>query len=155
MLYNTNIYVKIALRGAVQRMATKKRKKKTERKIEKKRQKLQKKETAAGLPAGEDRYSYGAYDFKEYNADAFRKDGYTYTGPKKTGTSSRLDIKRERRRAEADVSRITPKNRSRLVFGFGMILFLMTLLIFRMGYWQIVRADELRTMAAQMQKVDT
>ncbi len=155
MLYNTNIYVKIALRGAVQRMATKKRKKKTERKIEKKRQKLQKKETAAGLPAGEDRYSYGAYDFKEYNADAFRKDGYTYTGPKKTGTNSRLDIKRERRRAEADVSRITPKNRSRLVFGFGMILFLMTLLIFRMGYWQIVRADELRTMAAQMQKVDT
>lgn len=155
MLYNTNIYVKIALRGAVQRMATKKRKKKTERKIEKKRQKLQKKETAAGLPAGEDRYSYGAYDFKEYNVDAFRKDGYTYTGPKKTGTSSRLDIKRERRRAEADVSRITPKNRSRLVFGFGMILFLMTLLIFRMGYWQIVRADELRTMAAQMQKVDT
>ena len=74
-------------------------------------------------------------------------------------TRTRAEIRREkkkyRRRVEADVSRITPKNRSRLVFGFAVILLMMTVLIFRMGYWQIVRADELRTMAASMQKVDT
>ena len=81
------------------------------------------------------------------------------TAAAEANTRTRAEIRREkkryRRRVEADVSRITPKNRSRLVFGFGLILLMMTVLIFRMGYWQIVRADELRTMAASMQKVDT
>ena len=85
-------------------------------------------------------YSYGSFDFDEY---------------KKTEAVDKVDKRRRRMRMERDRTSITPLNRKRLVLGFGMILFLMTLLIFRMGYWQIVRADELRTMAAQMQTVDT
>ena len=82
-------------------------------------------------------YEYGSFDFDEYKgADA-------------------VSAKRERLRRDRDRTSITPKNRNRLILGFFIILLLMTLLIFRMGYWQIVRADELRTMAAAMQKVDT
>ena len=84
-----------------------------------------------------EKYAYGSFSFDEYEGD------------------SKVDVKRIRMRREMDISRITPKNRSRLVLGFAVILILMTALIFRMGYWQIVRADELRTMAASMQKVDT
>ena len=51
--------------------------------------------------------------------------------------------------------RITSMNRRRLAGGFGVILLLMIALIYRMGYWQIVRADELKVMADEMQKVDT
>ncbi len=72
-----------------------------------------------------------------------------------TASERRAAARTERRRREADTSIITPLNRSRLLLGFAAILLLMTALIFRMGYWQIVRADELRTMADQMQKVDT
>ena len=71
------------------------------------------------------------------------------------GGVNAIDEKRERLRQERDRKNITPLNRSRLVLGFALILLAMIALIFRMGYWQIVRADELRTMAAQMQKVDT
>ena len=85
----------------------------------------------------QDKYAYGSFSFDEYEGN------------------NKVDVKRIRMRREMDVSRITPKNRSRLVLGFAVILLLMIALIFRMGYWQIVRADELRTMAAQMQKVDT
>ena len=102
---------------------------------------------------GQEKYAFGSFDYNEYGRDAFRDDGYSaQTRP--TG-NTRLDIKRAKRRLEADTSRITPLNRNRLVAGFAVILILMTALIFRMGYWQIVRADELKTMAASMQKVDT
>ena len=82
-------------------------------------------------------YAYGSFDFVE------------------NGGVNAIDEKRERLRQERDRKNITPLNRSRLVLGFALILLAMIALIFRMGYWQIVRADELRTMAAQMQKVDT
>ena len=61
----------------------------------------------------------------------------------------------QNRRGVYRAYRITPMNRRRLAGGFAVILLLMTALIYRMGYWQIVRADELRVMAAEMQKVDT
>lgn len=50
---------------------------------------------------------------------------------------------------------VTAKNRRRLAAGFFVILLLICVLIFRMGYWQIYKSDELKVMAADMQKVDT
>lgn len=69
------------------------------------------------------------------------------TSPKKT----------EAKRANAKIPKdaVTRTNRNMVTFGFGLILFAMIALMFRMGYWQIVRADELRVMATEMQKVDT
>lgn len=58
-----------------------------------------------------------------------------------------------RRRNNRNV--ITHENRKRLIGGFAALLILMFALIFRMGYWQIVRADDLKLMAADIQKVDT
>ena len=81
-------------------------------------------------------YEYGSFDFNEYGEDA-------------------IAVKREKMRRDRDRVTITPLNRRRLVLGFGLIVFLMIALIYRMGYWQIVRADELKTMAALMQTVDT
>ena len=69
-----------------------------------------------------------------------------------------IDKKREkiRRKALEDNSDlITARNRNRLAMGFGLILLLLFALIFRMGYWQIYKSDELKVMAADMQKVDT
>ena len=60
-----------------------------------------------------------------------------------------------KRRVSSEANRVTPDNRIRLAGGYLVILLLMFALIFRMGYWQIIRADELKTMAASMQKVDT
>lgn len=68
------------------------------------------------------------------------------------------DKKREkiRRKALEDNSNlITSRNRNRLAFGFGIVLLLLFALIFRMGYWQIYKSDELKVLAADMQKVDT
>ncbi len=68
------------------------------------------------------------------------------------------DKKREkirRRVLEDNTEIITAKNRKRLAFGFGLILLALFALILRMGYWQIYKSDELKVMAADMQKVDT
>lgn len=129
--------------------------KKRSRNAEKNTRKPQIQEKKTGLSAGAaaDMYEFGSFDFNEYKPDAFGDDGYTYKAPD-TG-DRKADIRREKRRIEADVRRITPQNRARLLGGFAVILLLMAALIFRMGYWQIIRADELRTMAASMQKVDT
>lgn len=50
--------------------------------------------------------------------------------------------------------RVDSLNRKRLMLGFGFLLLLMVALIFRMGYWQVIKADDLRVMATEMQKVD-
>ena len=55
----------------------------------------------------------------------------------------------------ASPNAVLPVNRRRIALGFGVILLLMFALMLRMGYWQIVRADELRIMATEMQKVDS
>ena len=73
-------------------------------------------------------------------------------------TGKKTNKKREkiRRKALEDNSNlITSRNRKRLAFGFGVILALLFALIFRMGYWQIYKSDELKVLAADMQKVDT
>ena len=73
-------------------------------------------------------------------------------------TGKKTNKKREkiRRKALEDNSNlITSRNRKRLAFGFGVILALIFALIFRMGYWQIYKSDELKVLAADMQKVDT
>ena len=60
-----------------------------------------------------------------------------------------------KRALEEDVRVITSKNRIRLAGGFAVILLVMFALMIRMGYWQIYKSDELKVMAADMQKVDT
>ncbi|MBP3897495.1 MAG: hypothetical protein J6D57_06660, partial [Mogibacterium sp.] len=138
-------------------MAKKRKASKTDNRIEKKREKSRRSKKAVRSTGLDDKYAYGSFDFDEYGKEAFSRDGYEYRG-RDTGDArmdAKRDLKRDRIRREADTSRITPLNRSRLVLGFAVILLLMTALIFRMGYWQIVRADELRTMAVSMQKVDT
>ena len=66
--------------------------------------------------------------------------------------------KREKIRKKAleeDTRVITSRNRNRLALGFGVLLVAMFALILRMGYWQIYKSDELRLLAADMQKMDT
>ena len=46
-------------------------------------------------------------------------------------------------------------NRSRLLLGYLFLLLLMIVLVFRMGHWQIIKADELKEKALAMQKMDT
>ena len=70
----------------------------------------------------------------------------------------KTDKKREKIRRKAlndNTDLITARNRNRLAFGFAVILLLLFALVFRMGYWQIYKSDELKVMAADMQKVDT
>ena len=50
---------------------------------------------------------------------------------------------------------VISNNRTRLITGFLVLVFLIVLLILRMGYWQIVKSSDLKEMAIQMQKVDT
>ena len=64
-------------------------------------------------------------------------------------------IKIRRKALEENSEIITSRNRNRLALGFGLILALLFALIFRMGYWQIYKSDELKVLAADMQKVDT
>ena len=83
---------------------------------------------------------YGTFGFSEYREreEHREKPGFqliTSTEPKRYPISS--------------------VNRTRLLLGFLVLLFLMILLVFRMGYWQIIKADDLKIMAASMQKVDT
>lgn len=73
-------------------------------------------------------------------------------------TDKKIDKKRikiRRKALEDNSDLITSKNRTRLAFGFGVVLLLLFALIFRMGYWQIYKSDELKVLAADMQKVDT
>ena len=72
--------------------------------------------------------------------------------------NTKRNKKREKVRKKAldeNTGVITAKNRNRLAFGFALMLLALFALIFRMGYWQIYKSDELRKMATEMQKVDT
>ena len=76
---------------------------------------------------------------------------------KKTSGRKSSGRKAAAKRAAARIpaSAVLPINRSRIALGFCIILLTLFALMIRMGYWQIVRADELRIMATEMQKVDT
>ena len=69
--------------------------------------------------------------------------------------TDRKRVKIRRKAFEENSEIITSRNRNRLALGFGLILALLFALIFRMGYWQIYKSDELKVLAADMQKVDT
>lgn len=71
-----------------------------------------------------------------------------------------MDINKKREKVkrkalEENREIITSKNRTRLAFGFAVVLLLLCALILRMGYWQIYKSEELKVLAADMQKVDT
>ena len=56
---------------------------------------------------------------------------------------------------EVERNPISSLNRSRLLFGFLLLLLLMSILIIKMGYLQIYKSDELKEKALAMQKIDT
>ncbi|MDY5975057.1 MAG: penicillin-binding transpeptidase domain-containing protein [Anaerovoracaceae bacterium] len=55
----------------------------------------------------------------------------------------------------AKVNQITIKNRTRLLGAFAFILFIMSVLCFRCGWWQIVKGEELADTAAAQQTRDS
>ena len=55
----------------------------------------------------------------------------------------------------AKVNQITIKNRKRLLGAFAFILFIMSVLCFRCGWWQIVKGEELADTAAAQQTRDS
>lgn len=73
---------------------------------------------------------------------------------KKTKSRSEAKIK-SKRELMAQGTAVSAQNRRRLAGGFACMLIAIAALIFRMGYWQIYKADELRLMAVDMQKADT
>ncbi|MBE6042319.1 MAG: hypothetical protein E7220_07345, partial [Clostridiales bacterium] len=105
--------------------------------------KKKKKKVSPERPA-EIKNQRGAYDMDSFSFEEY--DDY----------KEFIKWKRNREKdRDKDSTAIQPDNRARLAGGFAFLLLLMIVLIFRMGYWQIVRADELRLMATDMQKVDT
>lgn len=90
----------------------------------------------------EDKYSdYGAFGFDEYREE---DEGF-WAG---------INLELIPKKAPVNI-KVDKDNRSRLLLGFLILLLLMVALIFRMGYWQIIKADDLKDMATQIQKVDT
>lgn len=49
---------------------------------------------------------------------------------------------------------VSGMNEKRLIIGFALVLLLFVLLTFRMGYWQIIRGDEMKERATNIQKID-
>ena len=80
---------------------------------------------------------------------------------KKTASASRMSSDVQQRGASGAQSRrgavtaVTAENKSRLGFGFLIIAICFTILIFRLAFWQVIRADDLDAKAAEMQKIDT
>lgn len=84
---------------------------------------------------------YGMFRFDEYNNgedDIFNKLG------------SEIIPKAPLAKQDVDCD-----NRSRLMLGYFLLILIIVLLIFRMGYWQIIKSNDLKIMATAMQKVDT
>lgn len=104
-------------------------------------------------------YGLDSFSFEEYRNDYPEQEQQISFAQEQPGTrqSKRQNAAIEKRRTllRDKGTEITPSNRIRLAGGLLVLLVLMFALIIRMGYWQIVRADELKTMAIQMQKVDT
>ena len=130
----------------------------------------------------EEGYEYGSFSFDEYSPETpfgglMNDSGYQ--NPFKRGETpqagqepqqevkpevklskaeekrlAKLEARRQKIIRDRDNVTITALNRNRLAAGMAVLLLLMIALIFRMGYWQIIRADELKVMAVSMQKID-
>ena len=118
-----------------------------------KREKLKKKNQARKDAEAE--RSRKKTEAKEKRDEDKAKRSEAKAGRSESRKDKKADKKRARSYERAHAERVSAKNRSRLAFGFAVLLLLMSALMLRMGYWQIYRSDELRVMAAEMQKVDT
>lgn len=56
---------------------------------------------------------------------------------------------------EYDNLPVSNENRIKIFYGALLLMALILFLAFRMGYWQIIKADELKVRAASMQTIDT
>ncbi|MBQ0018698.1 MAG: PASTA domain-containing protein [Clostridiales bacterium] len=92
---------------------------------------------------------FGTFSFKEYGQQRGK-----FEKPANDSFANKLGVdiiphdKMKQTNAE-------PYNRSRLIICFAVLVFLMVVLIFRMGYWQIIKSEDLKEKAISMQKVDT
>jgi len=84
--------------------------------------------------------AFGSFSFDEYkNHESFTKKLGIEMLPQETPKALKINS----------------LNRTRLIFGFLVLIVLMLVLVFRMAYWQIIKSDELKEKATSMQKVDT
>ena len=123
-----------------------------DKKVDKKRQKISAKVDSQRTAAEEKTAKKRSKNSRSSNApssDAKAK------AKKSRSTAKSKKAAAKRAAARIPASAVLPINRKRIAFGFCVILITLFALMIRMGYWQIVRADELRIMATEMQKVDT
>lgn len=125
-------------------MAENKKQTKKDKKTEKKREKISEKAAERKAP-------------KSSKNNTAKKAGSSNKASVKKSSQKKSNGKTQKKRQEAAIpaSAVLPINRMRIAMGFGFVLLLLFALMIRMGYWQIVRADELRDMATEMQKEDT
>ena len=64
-------------------------------------------------------------------------------------------VKKRNKYAVFTTPGITNANKKRLGVGFALIALLFALLVFRLAYWQIVKASDLRNTAITIQQQDT
>ena len=85
-------------------------------------------------------------DFGQFGFDEYRDNNdYFY---------SRVSSEKHNAKSPTN-SQVSSGNRSRLMVGFFVLLLLIAALILKMGYWQIIKADDLKKKAIEIQKVDT
>ena len=125
-------------------MAENKKQTKKDKKTEKKREKISEKVAERKAP-------------KSSKNNTAKKAGSSNKASVKKSSQKKSNGKTQKKRQETAIpaSAVLPINRMRIAMGFGFVLLLLFALMIRMGYWQIVRADELRDMATEMQKEDT
>lgn len=134
-------------------MAEKRKQTKKDKKIEKKREKISEKAAERKAPKN----SNNAATKKTGSKNSSAKKSPEKKAQEKKSPEKKTKAKTQKKRKEAAIpaSAVLPINRQRIAMGFAFVLLLLFALMIRMGYWQIVRADELRNMATEMQKEDT
>ena len=126
-------------------MAEKETKRTTKKKATRKEKKVDKKRQKISAKVDSQKAATESKTAKKRSKDTKK--------PGSKAKSKKTEVKRAQARIPA--SAVLPVNRRRIAMGFGLILVLLFALMIRMGYWQIVKADDLRVMAIEMQKVDT